>query len=84
MKARIYNGTESYDAPIWEEKKPKIEQLREMIMESVAETSEDLLEKFFGGEELTEEEINTGLKNGIYHGELTPLIVGSATKKHRY
>ena len=80
MKARIYNGTESYDAPIWEEKKPKIEQLREMIMESVAETSEDLLEKFFGGEELTEEEINTGLKNGIYHGELTPLIVGSATK----
>lgn len=80
MKARIYDGTTSHDAPIWDEKKPKIEQLRNMIMESVAETSEELLEKFFGGEELSEEEINEGLKNGIYHGELTPVIVGSATK----
>lgn len=80
MKARIYDGTTSHDAPIWDEKKPKIEQLRNMIMESVAETSDELLEKFFGGEELTEEEINEGLKNGIYHGELTPVIVGSATK----
>ena len=60
MKARIYDGTTSHDAPIWDEKKPKIEQLREMIMESVAETSDVLLEKFFGGEELTEEEINEG------------------------
>ena len=61
-------------------KKPKIEQLRELIIESVAESNEALLEKYFAGETLTPEEISEGLKIGIYNGELTPLIVGSATK----
>ncbi len=80
MKARIYDGNKCNDAEIWEEKRPKIEQIRELILESVAETSEELLEKFFGGEEITQDEISSGLKEGIYNGELTPLIVGSATK----
>ena len=80
MKARIFDGNKCVDAEIWDEKKPKIEQLRELIIESVAESNEALLEKYFAGETLTPEEISEGLKIGIYNGELTPLIVGSATK----
>jgi elongation factor G len=80
MKARIYDGKDSHDAEIWEEKKPKVDELRSMMLESVAETSEELLEKFFAGETLLEEEIKEGLRKGIMNGELTPVIVGSASK----
>lgn len=80
MKARIYNGKTCEDAEIWEEKQPKVDQLREMIMESVAETSEELLEKYFGGETITDEEITKALNYSIINGELTPVLVGSVLK----
>lgn len=80
MKARIYDGTDSVDAPIWDEKKPKVEELHNMILESVAETSEELLDLFLSGEEIPEEKVKFALRNGIIEGELTPVIVGSATK----
>ncbi|MBU1141288.1 MAG: elongation factor G [Firmicutes bacterium] len=80
MKARIYDGTDSQDAEIWEEKKSKVEELHNMILESVAETSEELLDLYLSGEEIPEAQIKTALRNGIIQGELTPVIVGSATK----
>jgi elongation factor G len=80
MKARIFDGKDSHDAPIWDEKKSKVEELREMIMESVAETSEELLELYLSGEEIPEDTIKQALRKGIMNGELTPIIVGSATK----
>src|SRR5690606_25192568 len=80
MKARIYNGTECEDAEIWEEKLPKVNVLNEMIMESVAETSEELLDKYLGGEQISIDEIKTALHASIINGELTPVLVGSALK----
>src|SRR5690554_605708 len=80
MKARIFDGKESHDAPIWDEKKPKIDELRSMMLESVAETSEELLDLYLAGEEIPEEQIKIGLREGVMNGELTPVIVGSATK----
>ncbi|MFU8793278.1 MAG: elongation factor G [Acholeplasmataceae bacterium] len=80
MKARIYDGKESHDAEIWDEKKPKVDELRNMILESVAETSEELLELYLSGEDIPEEKIKLGLRQGIMNGELTPVLVGSATK----
>jgi len=80
MKARIYDGTDSHDAEIWEEKKSKVEELHNMILESVAETSEELLDLYLSGEEIPEETVKTSLRTGIMNGELTPVIVGSATK----
>lgn len=80
MKARIYDGTSSHDAEIWDEKKPKVEELHNMILESVAETSEELLDLYLSGEKITEHKIKEALRKGIINGELTPVIVGSATK----
>lgn len=80
MKARIYDGTQCVDAEIWEEKMPKVNKLNEMILESVAETSEELLDKYFGGEKLTDDEIKGGLRSGIFNGELMPVIVSSVIK----
>jgi len=81
MKARIYNGATCEDAEIWDEKKEKVSELHDMIVESVAETSEVLMEKFFEGEEFTDQEIKDALREGILKGELVPVIVGSATSK---
>lgn len=80
MKARIYNGTECVDADIWEEKMPKVAQLNEMILESVAETSEELLDKYLSGEKLSMDEVKKALHDNIINGELTPVLVGSVTK----
>ena len=58
----------------------KVEELRGVLMESVAETDEAMLEKFFNGEEFTDEEIHSGLRNAVLVGEIVPVVVASATK----
>lgn len=80
LKARKYNGKECEDAEIYDDKKLKVFELHNNMVEAVAQTSEDLLEKFFMGEELTKEEINSGLRTGVLNGDLIPVLVGSATK----
>ena len=56
------------------------EKLREQLIEAAAEASEDLMEKYLGGEELTEEEIKSGLRTRTLAGEIIPVIGGSAFK----
>lgn len=80
MKARIYDGNTCQDAEIWEEKREKVEELHTLIIESVAETSEELLELYLSGEEIPQDIVHKSLREGIFHGELTPVLVGSATK----
>ncbi len=80
LKARKYNGTCCEDAEIYPDKRAKVFELHNMICEAVATTNEELLEKFFNGEELTRAEIHQGLREGVLSGELTPVLVGSAIK----
>ena len=80
LKARKYDGTKCVDAPIYDDKKMKVFELHNMICEAVAGTDDELLEKFFNGETLTNEEIHRGLRVGVLNGELIPVLVGSATK----
>lgn len=56
----------------------KVEELRSVLMESVAETDEEMLEKFFDGKEFTDEEIHNGLRKAVLSGELVPVVTGSA------
>jgi elongation factor G len=80
LKARIYNGKECVDGEIYEDKKQKVFELHNTIVEEVAKTDDELLEKFFMGEPFTETEIRSSLRKGVLSGELVPVIVGSATK----
>lgn len=57
----------------------EVEAMRNMIEEAVAETDDELMEKFFAEESFTEEEINHGLNIGIVDGTVTPVILGAAT-----
>ncbi|MCF7932725.1 MAG: elongation factor G, partial [Acholeplasmataceae bacterium] len=80
MKAHIFEGLDSHVEEIWDDKKAKADELRELVLESVAETSEELLELYFSGEEISVEQIKTALRGGVIRGDLTPILVGSATK----
>ncbi len=51
---------------------------REKLVEVAAETDDDLMMKFFDGEELTQEEIATGIANGIAQGTAIPVVAGTA------
>src|SRR5690606_18253467 len=60
--------------------KDKAEQYRAELIEAVAESSEELLEKYLGGEELTVEEIKAGIRQLTISSELYPVLCGSAFK----
>ncbi|MFA5442489.1 MAG: elongation factor G [Bacilli bacterium] len=80
LKARKYDGKQMVDDVIYDDKREKILSLHNVIAEQVALTDEALLEKFFGGETLSMEEIHRGLHAAVISGELTPVLVGSAKK----
>ncbi|MGN1278759.1 MAG: elongation factor G [Candidatus Onthovivens sp.] len=78
LKARRYTGTECVDDVIYDDKKTKVFEFHNRICEAVAVTDDSLLEKFFGGEALTHDEIHNGLRQGVLNGEIYPIIFGSA------
>lgn len=78
MKKRELENGKVVDKVIDDEYMALIEESRENIVESVAMSSEDLLEKHFEGIALTQEEIVGGLREGILNGDLKPIVMGSA------
>lgn len=60
--------------------KAQAEKLREELIEKVAESSEDLMNKFFEEGTLSEDELNTGLKAAVVKGGIIPVFAFSATK----
>ena len=78
--ARKYNGKECDTVKIPEEYLEEVQEVREMLLESVAETEEELMNKFFDGIEFTTEEIHRGLRKGVLEGTLIPVICGSTYK----
>ena len=75
----IKDGREPLDA-IPDGIKGEYEKVREELIERAAETDPALMEKFFSGEGLTEEEIIGGVKKAILDGQAIPIVAGSATQ----
>ena len=80
MTGRERKDNRCFDAEVPADLIKVLEPYREMIMESVAQTSEDLMEKYFDGEELTTEEIHHGLRQGVLAGDLVPVMSASAVQ----
>ena len=57
-----------------------LEEKREQLLEHVAESSEELMEKYFSGEEFTPEELRLGLIEAVRHGDVIPVFCGSAAR----
>ena len=58
----------------------KSEEAREHMIESVVETDDELMEKYFGGEEISEEEIKKALRAATIEGTVVPVLCGTAFK----
>ncbi|MDD3816115.1 MAG: elongation factor G [Desulfocapsaceae bacterium] len=56
----------------------EVAEYHEKLMETVAETDDDLIEKFLENGELTEDEIRFGLRTGVAQGSIAPVCLGSA------
>ncbi|XZO02640.1 MAG: elongation factor G [Microcoleus sp.] len=83
MKAYIYNndtGTDIEEVEIPEEVKELASEYRTKLIESVAETSDALTEKYLEGVELTQDEIQSALRHGTIVGSIVPMLCGSAFK----
>ncbi|WP_280234253.1 elongation factor G [Nocardia cyriacigeorgica] len=85
MNAKVWTGEtklgEKYEVQeIPADLKEKAEQYRQELLETVAESDEALLEKFFGGEELSIDEIKGAIRKMTVNSELYPVLCGSAFK----
>ncbi|WP_337885169.1 elongation factor G [Fischerella thermalis] len=83
MRAYIYTndqGTDIKEEDIPADMQELVEEYRTKLIEAVAETDDDLMTKYFEGEELTEEEIRTALRKGTIAGTIVPMLCGSAFK----
>ncbi len=73
------NGRHSVEI-IPEESMEAVTKYRDMLMEAVASTDENLMMKYFDGEEITHMEAINAVHEGIIHGEIVPVFCGAATK----
>ncbi|WP_026583279.1 elongation factor G [Bacillus sp. J33] len=83
MKATFYGndlGTEIEEREIPEEYMDQAEEYREKLIEAAAELDEELMEKYLGGEEITNEELKAAIRKGTVNVEFYPVICGSAFK----
>ena len=78
-RAYEMKGNKRTEIPLPEDKVSVVDEIYGQLMESVAETSEEFMEKFFGGEEFTYAEIIQGLKAGVRDCSLIPVVCGSAS-----
>ena len=79
-KGDVTMGAEYSIEEIPADLKAKAEEYRAVLLETVAETDEDLLEKYFGGEELTVAEIKGAIRKLTVASEIYPVLCGSAFK----
>jgi elongation factor G len=83
MKAYTYEGDSKdncKEIPIPDELQAQADEYREKLMDEVAEVSDELMERYLEGEEISHDEIVQALKNGVTNGTVFPVTCGVATK----
>ena len=67
------------EVPIPEERQARVDEVRTALLDSIAETSDELLERYLEGGELSRDEIVKALHDGLAGASVFPVVVGSAT-----
>ncbi len=83
MKAYRYDGDgreNCSEIPIPDELADRAQEMREKLMDEVAEVSDELMERYLEGEEISHEETVDALKTGVTEGHLFPVTCGAATR----
>ncbi len=76
-RAYTYENGKAKEVPL-PDMEHRLDGLRTAMYEAVAETSEDLMEKYFSGIDFTPDELILGLASGVRKGEIAPVFCGSA------
>ncbi|MBD5478961.1 MAG: elongation factor G [Lachnospiraceae bacterium] len=74
-----WQGKEVVPCEIPEYNKANLQICRDTLMEAVAETSEEMMERYFGGETFSEAEIRAALRTNVCDGTIVPISMGSNT-----
>ncbi len=78
MKGRRFTNLSDYEeCEIPEYTKKNLGIVRDALIEAVAETSEEYMERYFSGEEFTQQEISTALREHVIDGSIVPVLMGS-------
>ncbi len=78
MKGRRFTKMSDYEeCDIPEYTKEYVNKYRDSLLDAVAETSEELMEKYFEGEEFTPQEISTALRSSVSDCDIVPVLMGS-------
>ncbi len=81
MKAEVYyddDGKDVREEEIPQSLRDQAEEYHQKLIETVAESDEALLEKFFDGEELTQDEINAAIRKATIDCTMTPVLCGTS------
>ena len=78
MAGRRFTTASNYvECEIPDYSQENLSKFREVLLDAVAETSEELMDKYFAGEEFTQEEISKALRNNVIDGTVVPVMMGS-------
>ena len=78
MEGRRFTNLSDYEeCEIPEYTKKNLGIIRDALIEAVAETSEDYMERYFSGEEFTQDEIYTAVQTNVCQGNIVPVMMGS-------
>ena len=77
-KAYKMEGNKRVEIPIPEDMVARVDQLRNALCENIAELSEDLMDRYFAGEEFSDEELIAGLRQGALERLIIPVCCGTA------
>ncbi|SHL93085.1 elongation factor G [Anaerosporobacter mobilis DSM 15930] len=78
MQGRKFTTLSDYEeCEIPEYSMANLTSCREALLEAVAETSEDRMERYFAGEEFSQEEISIALRENVMDGTVVPVLIGS-------
>ena len=81
MAGRRFNNDGTYiDSDIPDYSMEYLQTYRDALLEAVAETSDDMMDKFFNGEEFTQAEMSTALRKSVGDSSLVPVLMGSGTE----
>ena len=80
LHMRAYLGEKGEEVPVPADLQDQADTLRAQLIETIVETDEKLMAKYFADDELTEEELRQVLHGGLDHGLIIPVVCASALR----
>ncbi len=80
LALKSFSGEKATEGAVPDSLSDQVERHREQLVEAIAETDDELINKYLEGEELSQEELSRGLRSGIAAGAIVPVLAGAAGK----